>query len=132
MLLAAGFETASQLSALILAGQGSAWLLGVAFSFGMVLVDGLDGYLACSTQRLAAIGQTRAIAASRALGIIVVIFAFGLGGAELFGIELTSVALPLGLSLFVIVLGLRIWARSKGPTARDTQISDVEMRGEIG
>ena len=58
MLLAAGFKTASQLSALILAGQGSAWLLGVAFSFGMVLVDGLDGYLAASTQRLAAIGQT--------------------------------------------------------------------------
>jgi nickel/cobalt transporter (NiCoT) family protein len=129
MLLAAGFETASQLSALILAGQGSAWLVGIAFSLGMVLVDGLDGYLAGSTQRLAAIGQK---AASRALGIIVVIFAFGLGGAELFGIELTSVALPLGLSLFVIVLGLRIWARSKGPTARDTQISEMEVRGEIG
>jgi len=132
MLLAAGFETASQLSALILAGQGSAWLLGVTFSFGMVLVDGLDGYLASSTQRLAAIGQTRARAASRALGIIVVLFAFGLGGAELFGTELTSVALPLGLSLFVIVVGLRIWARSKAPTARDTQISGVEMmQGEL-
>ena len=132
MLLAAGFETASQLSALILAGQGSVWVLGVAFSFGMVLVDGLDGYLAGSTQRLAAIGQTRAKAASRALSIIVVIFAFGLGGAELFGIELTSVALPLGLSLFVIVIGLRIWARSTGPTARDTKISGVEMPGQIG
>jgi hypothetical protein len=132
MLLAAGFETASQLSALILAGQGSAWVLGVAFSFGMVLVDGLDGYLAGSTQRLAAIGQTRAKAASRALGIIVVIFAFGLGGAELFGIELTSVALPLGLSLFVIVIGLRIWARSTGPIARDTKISGVEIPGQIG
>lgn len=132
MLLAAGFETASQLSALILAGQGSAWLLGVAFSFGMVLVDGLDGYLAGSTQRLAGIGQTRAKVASRVLGIIVVIFAFALGGAELSGNELTSVGLPLGLSLFAIVLGLRIWARSKGPTVRDTQISGVEMRKEIG
>jgi nickel/cobalt transporter (NiCoT) family protein len=99
---------------------------------GVVLVDGLDGYLAASTQRLAAIGQTRAKAASRALGIIVVIFAFGLGGAELFGTELASIALPLGLFLFVIVLGIRIWARSKGPTARGTQISDVQMRGEIG
>jgi hypothetical protein len=85
-----------------------------------------------STQRLAAIGQTRAKAASRALCIIVVIFAFGLGGAELFGTELTSVALPLGLSLFVIVLGLRIWARSKSPTVRDTRISGVEMRRGIG
>jgi nickel/cobalt transporter (NiCoT) family protein len=124
MLLAAGFETASQLSALILAGHGSAWLLGIAFSSGMVLVDGLDGYLAGSTQRLAAVGQTRAKAASRALGIIVVIFAFGLGGAELFGTELASIALPLGLFLFVIVLGIRIWARSKGPTARGTQITN--------
>lgn len=132
MLLAAEFETASQLSTLILAGQGSAWLLGVAFSFGVVLVDGLDGYLAASTQRLVAIGQTRAKAASRTLGIIVVIFAFGLGGAELFGTELASIALPLGLSLFAMVLGIRIWARSKGPSARDTQISGVQMRGEIG
>ena len=107
-------------------------MLGVAFSLAVVLVDGLDGYLAASTQRLAAIGQTRAKAASRALGIIVVIFAFGLGGAELFGTELAPIVLPLGLFLFVIVLGIRIWARSKGPTARGTQISDVQMRGEIG
>lgn len=132
MLMAAGFETASQLSVLILAGQGNAWLLAIAFSFGVVLVDGLDGYLAASTQRLAAIGQTRAKAASRALAIIVVIFAFGLGGAELFGSELASVALPLGLTLFVTVLGIRIWARSKGPNARDTKISGVQMRGQIG
>jgi high-affinity nickel-transport protein len=114
MLLAAGFETASQLSALVIAGQTNAWLLGAAFSSGMVLVDGLDGYLAASTQRLASIGQANAKAASRALGIIVVIFAFGLGGAELFGVELAGVALPLGLSLFTIVLGIRIWARSDG------------------
>ena len=39
MLLAAGFETASQLSALILAGQTNAWLIGAAFSSGMVLVQ---------------------------------------------------------------------------------------------
>jgi len=116
MLLAAGFETASQLSALILAGQGNAWLLGAAFSFGMVLVDGLDGYLAASTQRLAARGLNRAKAASQALGIIVVIFAFALGGAELLGVDLTDIALLLGLSLFTIVFGIRIWARSKDQT----------------
>ena len=125
MLLAAGFETASQLSALILAGQTNAWLLGAAFASGMVVVDGLDGYLAASTQRLAAAGQTKAKAASRALGIIVVIFAFGLGGAELFGVEMTGVALPLGLSLFTIVLGIRVWARSNGPATRDRRISEV-------
>jgi len=132
MLFAAGFETASQLSALILAGQGRTWLLGVAFSFGMVLVDGLDGYLAASTQRLAADGKGRAKAASRVLGVVVVIFSFGLGGTELFGTELPSIALPLGLSLFAIVLGIRIWARSKGPTASDAQVSSVQMRSDIG
>jgi nickel/cobalt transporter (NiCoT) family protein len=70
MLLAAGFETASQLSALILAGQTNAWLLGTFFSCGMLLVDG--GYLAASTQQLAAIGHVNAKAASRLLGILVV------------------------------------------------------------
>jgi len=76
------------------------------------LVDGLDGYLAASTQRLARAGQTRAKAASRVLGIIVVVFAFGLGGAELFGVDFAGIALPLGLTLFATVLGIRIWARS--------------------
>ena len=118
MLLAAGFETASQLSALILAGQTNTWLIGAAFSSGMVMVDGLDGYLAASTQRLAALGQATANTASRVLGIIVVIFAFGLGGAELIGVELAPLAIPLGVSLFAIVLGTRIWARSNGQTAR--------------
>jgi len=113
MLLAAGFETGSQLSALILAGQNNAFLVGAAFSLGMILVDGVDGYFAASTVRLAAFGEARARSASRALGIIVVIFAFSLGGAELFGVELTRVALPLGLSLFIVVIGVRVWARSK-------------------
>ncbi len=53
-------------------------------------------------------------AASRPLAIVVVIFVFGLGGSELMGVELTGIALPLGLSLFAIVIGIRIWARSNG------------------
>ena len=112
MLLAAGFETASQLSALILAGQNNALLVGAVFSSGMVLVDGVDGYLAASMVRRAAFGEARAKWASRLLGLIVVIFAFGLGGAELFGVDFTGIALPLGLALFATVLGIRIWARS--------------------
>ncbi len=112
MLLAAGFETASQLSALIIAGQNNPWLIGAAFTIGMVAVDGVDGYLASTTQRLAVAGQTNAQSASRVLGILVVIFSFGLGGAGLAGIELDRYALPLGLSLFVTVLAIRIWARS--------------------
>jgi nickel/cobalt transporter (NiCoT) family protein len=112
MLLAAGFETASQLSALILASEVNPWLFGAAFSSGMVLVDGLDGYLAASTLSLAARGDMNARIASRFLGIVVVIFSFGLGGAELVGYEINLYALPLGLMLFAVVIAIRIWARS--------------------
>ncbi|HLJ88344.1 MAG TPA: hypothetical protein VKZ53_16105, partial [Candidatus Angelobacter sp.] len=62
--------------------------------------------------RLAAVGQENARAASRLLGILVVIFSFGLGTAELAGVELDRFALPLGLTLFVVVIGIRVWARS--------------------
>ena len=112
MLLAAGFETASQLSALVLADRTNPWLLGLAFSMGMVLVDGLDGYLAASTQNLAAAGAGNARNASRALGLVVVVFSFGLGAIDLLGLEVDRLALPLGIALFVSVIGFRIWARS--------------------
>jgi high-affinity nickel-transport protein len=112
MLLAAGFETASQLSALVLAGQNNAFCVGAAFASGMVMVDGLDGFLAASTVRLASLGEAKAKVASRILGLIVVIFSFGLGGAELFGAELSRIALPLGISLFILVVGIRLWTRS--------------------
>jgi high-affinity nickel-transport protein len=114
MILAAGFETASQLSALVLAGRTNPLLLGFVFSAGMVVVDGLDGYLAASTQKLASAGLRPARNASRSLGVLVVVFSFVLGGGELLGFDLDSVALPLGLGLFIILIGFRIWARS-GP-----------------
>ena len=81
----------------------------------MALVDGLDGYLAASTLNLAARGESNARAASRMLGILVVLFAFGLGGAELIGYEINQFALPLGLALFAIVISIRVWARSSKP-----------------
>jgi len=112
MLLAAGFETASQLSALILADRSNPWLFGAMFSGGMILVDGLDGWLAASTLTLAARGDVNARAASRSLGIVVVVFSFALGGAELAGVETSAFALPLGLILFAVVIGVRVWARS--------------------
>ena len=112
MILAAGFETASQLSALLLAGKTNAWLLGISFSFGMVLVDGVDGYLAASTQRRAVTGETNAVQASRLLGLLVVIFSFGLGGAELLGFDLDRYGLAMGIGLFATVIAIRVWARS--------------------
>jgi high-affinity nickel-transport protein len=115
MLLAAGFETASQLSVLVLTAKSSAWMAGLAFSAGMVVVDGIDGYLAASTQRLAIDGAVSAQIASRWLGILVVLFAFGLGGGQLLGLDIEGAAFPLGCILFVIVVGFRVWARSGSP-----------------
>jgi high-affinity nickel-transport protein len=115
ILLAAGFETASQISALVLADRINPWMLGAVFTGGMVLVDGSDGYLAASTQRLAATtGAVNARSASRGLGTLVVVFSFTLGTTKLLGLDLDRFSLPLGLSLFAIVRGFRIWARG-GP-----------------
>lgn len=116
MLLAAGFETASQFAALILTNRMNPWLVGAAFTSGMVIVDGLDGYLAASTQRLASIGAGRATAASQLLGLLVVAFSFGLGGAELLNVDIDRFALPTGLALFATVIAIRIWARAEQGT----------------
>ncbi|MGO8697664.1 MAG: hypothetical protein ACLQVY_08110 [Limisphaerales bacterium] len=112
MVLAAGFETASQFSALILAGETNPWLLGAIFTGGMAVVDGFDGYLAAFTQNLAATGEATARKASQLLGVLVVLFSFGLGGAELLGADFNRLALPVGLTLFATVIGIRFWARS--------------------
>ena len=111
-LFGAGFETASQLSALVLAANINPWLLGALFSAGMIVVDGVDGYLAFRTQIQAALaGSRRATRASRALGIFVVIFSFGLGGAELLKLDVDRIALPLGCMLFVYLIALRVWSQ---------------------
>lgn len=125
MILAAGFETSSQLSVLVLAGHSSAWLMGLAFSAGMVIVDGVDGYLAASTQGLAASGATNARAASRWMGFLVVAFSFGLAGAELAGIDVDGISLPLGLGLFLTIIGLRVWARRAPGTSRSAATSEI-------
>jgi len=113
MLLAAGFETASQFAALILTNRLNPWIVGATFTGGMVIVDGLDGYLAASTQRLASAGEGKATAASRFLGVIVVLFSFGLGGAELLNFDIDRFALPTGLVLFAAVIAIRVWARTE-------------------
>ncbi len=114
-LLAAGLETFSQLSVLILADASNPWLLGGAFCCGMMLVDGLDGYLAAATQRRAAAGETNARMPSRMLGIVVVVFSFGLGGGELIGAGVNRYAFPLGVVLFATVIVIRVYARSSFP-----------------
>jgi nickel/cobalt transporter (NiCoT) family protein len=128
----AGFETASQLSALVLAADMNPWLLGGAFSTGMMLVDGTDGYLASRTQSRAISGGKRALRASRGLGIFVVVFSFGLGGAELLKLDVDRIALPLGCTLFAYLVVLRIWSsrdpldgtHSKSIAASDQRVSE--------
>ncbi len=112
MLLAAGFETSSQLSVFLLASHTSPLLLGAAFTLGMVITDGLDGYLAAVTQCRAVDGQLNAQVASQALGLVVVLFSFGLGGADLIGFDTDYFALPLGIVLFAFVITTRIWGRT--------------------
>lgn len=134
VILAAGFETASQLSAFALAGQTNPLMLGAAFSGGMVLVDGIDGYLAASTQNLASRGKLNAQNASRALGLLVVILSFALGGAELLGFEWNRFALPIGLALFALAIGFRVWARSGAPLVEELpsfHAAEFRNQGEL-
>jgi nickel/cobalt transporter (NiCoT) family protein len=110
VLFGAGFETSSQLSVLFLAGSLSPFVVGAVFTIGMVLVDGVDGYMASRTQTHAMAGGLSARRSSRALGILVVISSFLLGGAELLNLNIDALALPIGITLFVVVLGIRILA----------------------
>jgi high-affinity nickel-transport protein len=110
ILFGAGFETASQLSALVLAADTNPWILGLLFSAGMMLADGTDGYLASRTQSLAIAGGRRALRASRSLGVLVVVFSFGLGAAELLHLDIDRLALPMGCVLFVLLVALRVWS----------------------
>lgn len=109
ILFGAGFETASQLSAVVLSANVNPWVLGAVFSLGMIIVDGTDGYLASRVQNRAISGG-RALRASRALGIFIVIFAFALGTAELLKFDIDRFALPLGCLLFAWLVALRIWS----------------------
>jgi high-affinity nickel-transport protein len=113
MLLAASVETASQFGALILAGRMNPWLVGSVFTVGMVLVDGVDGLLAASTQKQAALGQRLAKRASRSLGLLVAVCSFALGGAEILDFDIDQIALPIGLGLFVAVIAIRVWSRTE-------------------
>ncbi|WP_213804916.1 hypothetical protein [Granulicella sp. dw_53] len=122
IMFGAGFETASQLSALVLAADLNPWILGIMFSSGMMLVDGADGYLASRTQSNSISGEKRALRASQALGIFVVIFSFGLGGAELLQMDMDRIALPMGCTVFAGLVALRIWG-SRGQVETKTATS---------
>jgi nickel/cobalt transporter (NiCoT) family protein len=112
IVFAAGFETASQLSALALVNHKNAWLLGASFGTGMVIVDGIDGYNASNVQRRRHLDSERARLASLSLTILVVIMFYGLGITTLMNIDTSEFSLPIGLVLFLSIVGLRIWSRN--------------------
>ncbi|UBV44870.1 nickel transporter (plasmid) [Deinococcus taeanensis] len=112
LLLAAGMETSSQLAALALSQQVTPVLLGLTFTLGMVLSDGLDGLLAARVQRGAAQGS-RAQRASAAMGWMVVALSLGFALAGFAGLDTGTLSGPLGAATFVTLLGLRLWSRAQ-------------------
>jgi nickel/cobalt transporter (NiCoT) family protein len=109
IIFAAGFETASQLSALALVHQKNAWLVGGMFTLGMITVDGLDGLNALKVQRNGRKDSADACRISNYLSLVVVLSSYTLGISELAGVNMDNCALPSGIALFMIVLSLRVW-----------------------
>jgi high-affinity nickel-transport protein len=112
VLLAIGFETATQLSALSLAQHASPLSLGAAFTLGMIVTDGLDGMLAARVQRSVGL---RARVASRAIGWVVVGVSLAYAFAAFASLDMARLALPLGALLFMALVGLRVWTMREPP-----------------
>jgi nickel/cobalt transporter (NiCoT) family protein len=110
IVFAAGFETASQISTFALANQLEPWILGLIFTLGMLVVDGTDGFLAARIQQSASVGGIRSQRSARILSIVIIFFSFGIGIAELVGSDFEMFALPMGLGLFTLLIGLRWWS----------------------
>jgi nickel/cobalt transporter (NiCoT) family protein len=118
IIFAAGFETASQLSALALANQKNAWQLGAAFGLGMMIVDGFDGYNASLVQNAGNGNSARGQRASRNLSILVIIASYALAAAELAKLDIDRFTFPIGVMLFVAVFSLRISSRQLSNRAK--------------
>lgn len=101
-----GFETASQMSAWALAGTighglPGALLVGIAFSFGMVITDSVNGLV---VRRLYLMATRRAVQSGRIMTLTVIGLAYGIGVIKL--LQPTSFAPPItDVGLTVIVLG---------------------------
>lgn len=111
IVFAAGFETASQLSALTLVHQDSAWLVGATFSFGMVLIDGIDGYNAFLVRRRGTSNSAHAARISNYLSALVVFSSYALAAAEFGKVNVERYGLVIGTLLFLAVFSLRLWSR---------------------
>lgn len=110
VLFGMGFETASQLSVFLLGSKMNPWLMGAVFSGGMMLVDGIDGFLAARTFGMARTGNRRAQRSSQILGALVAFLSFVLAAAEWMKWQIDFAVMPIGILLFVVLIGLRLWS----------------------
>ena len=127
ILFALVFDTAAHISAWngagTLHGPAAALLAGLAFTAGMVVVDGLDGIM--MRRLLAAPGQQARY--RRAVGWVTVVFAYavaGYGAASLLwpGLDLDEGTLTLvGAAMVGAFVVLALWAR-RGATAADAPV----------
>jgi hypothetical protein len=60
-----------------------------------------------------------------------VVFSLGLGGGELFRIELSRYAFALGLALFATIFAIRMWARGLLRPIRTTGRSIAAPRSRV-
>lgn len=111
LLLAVGMETSSQLSALSMSHQVPPLLLGLCFTLGMILTDGVDGLFASALQRGQYADPRRAELASRVMGWMVVALSLGFALAGFTNLDAELVAGPLGIATFAALIALRIWSR---------------------
>ncbi len=113
-IFAAGFEAASIMSAFLLTDRQHLLTMALVYSLGMLVVGGVDGFLAAQTQQKALTGSTKAIRASRLLGVVVVLTSFGLAGRQLLlgdhGHDHPTWQLPLGIVLVLLVITIRVSA----------------------
>ncbi len=118
ILLAIGFESSSQIAALALSSQVAPLWLGLAFTGGMVISDGVDGFLASRIQYSTQSAQagSRANLASTIMGWIVVVVSIGYATLGLAKIDIISISWLLGLGLFTILIALRLWSAGTDST----------------
>ncbi len=136
-IFAAGFEAASIMSAFLLTDRQHLLTLALVYSLGMLLVGGVDGYLAAQTQQHALAGSDRAIRASRLLGVVVVLASFGLAARQLTAgshpHDHPAWQLPLGIGLVLLVIAIRVsatWPSKSEPG--ETPLPSVTMASITG
>jgi len=125
LLMGLGFDTATQVALLVLAGGTAAltlpWyailVLPVLFAAGMTLFDAADGVLMARAYRWAFLAPARKVVYNLVVTSISVVAALGVGTVVLLGLTPVEVDLAyVGPALVVVLVGLWLVARGRRPT----------------